>query len=139
MERSAMKIPSIADLLLLTHALWVLFMILGLPLGLLLRSPVIRWVHFLGMSATALFAATGVYCPLTIWEEGARQASDPGFSYGGSFLARHLGPILYPDLSPAVLRGASVGWFVITILSIIVWKPDLPSFRGKRKNRTVIF
>jgi hypothetical protein len=129
----------LADLLLLTHALWVLFMIVGLPLGLLFRSSAIRWVHFLGMSATALFAATGVYCPLTIWEEGARQSADPGFSYGGSFLARHLGPILYPELSPALLRGISVGWFLITVLSMIIWRPDLTSFRGKKKNRKVLF
>jgi len=115
----------LADILMLLHFLWVLFMVVGLPLGLLLRSPAIRWIHFLGMSATALFAASGVYCPLTIWEEGARQAGDPEFSYGGSFLTRHLGPILYPDISPAALRGASVGWFFITVISMIVWKPEV--------------
>ncbi|TNF45919.1 DUF2784 family protein [bacterium] len=128
-----------ADLLLVIHALWVLFMIIGLPLGVLLRSPAIRWIHFLGMSATALFAAMGVYCPLTILEEGARQTGDPGFSYGGSFLVRHLSPILYPDLSPALLRRISVGWFLITVLSMILWKPYLPSLRGKKKTRKVYF
>ncbi len=112
-----------ADILMIIHLLWVIFMILGLPLGLLLRSPTLRWIHFAGMTVTALIAAVGIFCPLTTWEEQLRRAADPYFSFEGSFLARHLGPILYPDISAAVLRWVSVGWGVLTVVSMVLWRP----------------
>jgi len=123
----------LADLLMVVHLAWVIFMIVGLPLGLLVRSPTLRWIHFIGMMVTGTFAALGMYCPLTVWEEGLRQVSQPGFSYGGSFIARHLEPILYPDISPGILNIASVFWGLLTFISMLVWKPGVPSFRkGKR-------
>ncbi len=122
----------LADLIMIVHLAWVIFMIVGLPLGLLVKSPTLRWIHFIGMMVTGTFAALGMYCPLTIWEEGLRRAIQPDFSYGGSFLARHLGPILYPDISPALLNRASMFWGLLTLASMIIWKPKVPSFR-KRK------
>ena len=124
----------LADTLMLIHFLWVVFMIVGLPLGIALRSPVLRWAHCIGMLITAFFASAGMYCPLTTWEEGLRRAADPAFTYRGSFLARHLGPILYPDLSPAVIRSVSVAWFALTLIAMAVWKPGRTS-RKKSKVR----
>ena len=115
-----------ADLLMILHFLWVLFMILGLPLGLYLGSPALRWAHFSGMLLTAFFAATGMYCPLTTWEEALRWQGDPGFSYGESFLARHLAPVLYPRIQPWVIRAASLAWGLVTLLSMVLKKPVSP-------------
>jgi hypothetical protein len=112
-----------ADILMIIHFLWAAFMVIGLPLGLYLRSPALRWTHFIGMAVTALFAASGRYCPLTVWEEALRWKTDPGFTYEGSFLANHLSSILYPQIQPWILRGASVFWVALTILAMTLVKP----------------
>ena len=119
----------IADVLMVAHLAWATFMVVGLPLGLLTRSPTVRWLPFFGMMVTGTFAALGTYCPLTIWEEGLRRVVQPDFSYGGSFIARHLGPILYPDISPAILNRASVFWGLLTLILILIWRPGAPSLR----------
>jgi hypothetical protein len=112
-----------ADLLMIIHFLWAAFMVIGLPLGLWLRSAALRWVHFWGMALTALFAATGMYCPLTVWEEWLRWKTDPGFSFEESFLAHHLSSILYPQIEPWMLRSASVFWGALTVLAMVVVRP----------------
>ena len=115
--------PFLADTLMIIHFLWAAFMVVGLPLGLYLRSPILQWAHFFGMVLTAFFAATGMYCPLTVWEETLRRRTDPGFSFEGSFLAKHLSSILYPQIEPWILRSASVFWGTLTLLAMIVVKP----------------
>jgi hypothetical protein len=114
---------NMADLLMIIHFLWILFMIIGLPLGLWLRSPTLRWIHFAGMSVTAILAATGMYCPLTVWEETLRWETDPGFTYSGSFLARVLSPFLYPQVQPWILRTTTVVWGGLTLLFMIFKRP----------------
>ena len=121
-----------ADLIMTIHFLWAAFMVIGLPLGLWLRSPALRWIHFGGMMATALFAATGMYCPLTVWEEAMRGQTDPGFTYGGSFLARYLSPILYPQIESWMIRSASVVWGFLTIGSMVLKRPGAPFQRRDR-------
>jgi len=115
--------PVLADILMLLHFLWAAFMVIGLPLGLWLRSPTLRWIHFGGMVITAAFAVAGAYCPLTIWEESLRWEADPGFTYEGGFLAHHLSSILYPQIEPWILRSASVLWGTLTVLTMVVIRP----------------
>ena len=117
---------ALADVLMVLHFLWVAFMVFGLPLGMWLRSPKLRWAHFLGMTATALIAAANAYCPLTVWEEALRWNADPSFSYGESFLARHLAPLLYPNCDAAVLRWASVTWGALTAALMVLKPPGRP-------------
>jgi hypothetical protein len=116
-----------ANLLMTIHFLWAVFMVIGLPLGLWLRSPTLRWVHFVGMAITAFFAAAGMYCPLTIWEETLRWEADHSFSFEGGFLAHHLSAILYPQIEPWILRSASVLWGTLTVLAMIVIRPSRKS------------
>jgi len=112
-----------ANFLMFLHFLWVAFMILGLPLGLWLRSPLLRWLHFAGMSLTALLALVGAFCPLTVWEDLLRAETDPSLSQHGSFLARHLSAVLYPAVKPWILRAASVMWGGITVAAMILVPP----------------
>ena len=113
----------LADALMLLHFLWAAFMVIGLPLGLLLRSPTLRWVHFGGMVITAIIAAAGMYCPLTVWEESLRWEADQSFNFEGGFLAHHLSSILYPQIEPWILRSASVLWGALTVVLMVVIKP----------------
>jgi hypothetical protein len=119
-----------ADILMLIHFLWIVFMVIGLPLGFLLRSPTLRWLHFGGMLVTALIAAAGMYCPLTTWEEALRWGSDPGSSYNGSFLAHYISKVLYPDLGPGTLRAATVFWGLVTV-GFMFWLPPRRQLSGK--------
>lgn len=112
-----------ADIIMIVHLIWVLFMILGLPLGLWLRSTTLRWIHAGGMAITAFFAATGIYCPLTTWEEALRLNTDPGFGHEGSFLARYLSAALYPQAEPWILRIITILWGLLTFWGMIVIKP----------------
>ncbi|UCF88709.1 MAG: DUF2784 domain-containing protein [bacterium] len=116
----------LADILMLLHFLWAAFMVIGLPLGLILRSPTLRWVHFGGMMVTAAIAAVGLYCPLTVWEEMLRWKTDPAFRFDNGFLARHLSTILYPGVDPWIIRTATVAWGLLTLLSMILRWPGLP-------------
>ena len=121
----------LADIFMLIHFFWTVFMVFGLPLGLMLKSPTLRWIHFGGMLATAFIAAAGMYCPLTTLEEALRLGNDPGFSYNGSFLAHYLSKVLYPDLEPGILRAATVFWGLVTV-GFMLWVP--PRRRSSGKN-----
>ena len=82
-----------ADLVLLAHLAFVLFVVLG---GwLVLRRHWIAWFHI----PAALWGATvelmGWLCPLTPLENQLRAASGSA-GYDGSFIARYLIPVVYP-------------------------------------------
>jgi len=82
-----------ADLVLLAHLAFVLFVVLG---GwLVLRRHWIAWFHI----PAALWGATvelmGWVCPLTPLENQLRAASGSA-GYDGSFIARYLIPVVYP-------------------------------------------
>jgi hypothetical protein len=121
-----------ADVIMIVHLIWVIFMVLGLPLGLLLKNATLRWLHAAGMTLTVFYALIGAYCPLTVLEEQLRWGSDPGFSYGGSFIASRLAPILYPDVRPELLRWASITWFALTIGLLVVIYPGKPLLLKKK-------
>jgi hypothetical protein len=115
--------PLLADTLMYLHFLWAAFMVFGLPIGLMTRSRILRWVHFIGMLLTALVALVGVYCPLTILEEALRWDGNAGTAYGGNFLARHLSNLLYPEVKPWFIRAATIIWGVLTVLLMVLIPP----------------
>jgi hypothetical protein len=84
---------ALADLVLVVHLAFVVFVVLG---GLLaLRWP---WVAFLHSPAAiwgVLIEYTGGICPLTPLENSLRQSGgQPGYS--GSFIQHYVQPVLYP-------------------------------------------
>ena len=123
----------VADILMVLHFLWAAFMVIGLPLGLVIESPVLRWTHFTGMVVTAFFAATGIYCPLTVLEETLRLGSDKSLTFEGGFLYHHLSSLLYPRIEPWILRAASVFWGALTVLSMILVKPKKRENSGTKR------
>ena len=118
----------LADTLMVIHFLWAAFMVIGLPVGILSGSRVLRWVHFIGMSTTALIAAVNTYCPLTLWEDLLRWEGNPAARQGGNFLARHLSHILYPDVEPWFIRTATVIWGLATLLAMVLVPPGRKAF-----------
>jgi Protein of Unknown function (DUF2784) len=82
-----------ADLVLVVHLAFVLFVVLG---GLLvLRRPWIAWLHIPAAIWGVLIEYTGWICPLTPLENSFRmQGGDAGYS--GGFIEHYIQPLLYP-------------------------------------------
>lgn len=91
-----------ADLLLLTHALFVAFVVIGLVVVLLgkwsnwswVRNPYFRIAHLAAIGVVVVQSWIGVICPLTIWEMALRERAGDAV-YAGSFIANWLDKLLY--------------------------------------------
>ena len=86
--------PLLADLVLIVHLAFVVFVLFG---GLLvLRWRGIAWLHLPAAVWSAVVEFTGWICPLTPLENWLReQAGEPG--YRSDFVTYYLLPVLYPD------------------------------------------
>jgi Protein of Unknown function (DUF2784) len=98
-----------ADGVLLVHALFVVFVILGLALILIgrplswrwVRNPWFRIVHGTGIAIVVLQAWIGVICPLTTLEMALRERGGDAV-YSGGFVAHWLEALLYYEAPPWV-------------------------------------
>jgi len=103
----------LADLVLVVHFAFVLFIIGGFALILAgairrwrwIRNPVFRYAHLAAIVFVAMEALVGVACPLTVWEDALRNAA-PETS---SFIARWVSRVLYYNLP---------GW-VFTVIYVL--------------------
>lgn len=84
----------LADLVLLVHFAFVLFVVLGWIL--VLRWPKVAWIHVPAAVWGFLIEVGGWICPLTPLENSLRrQAGEAGYS--GGFVEHYVLPILYPE------------------------------------------
>ena len=81
-----------ADLVLVAHAAFVTFAILGGFLA--LRWHWLPWLHVPAVSWGGVVEFTGWVCPLTPLENSLRNAGGGG-AYSGEFIERYLFPLLY--------------------------------------------
>jgi polyferredoxin len=103
----------LADLVLVVHFAFVLFIIGGFALILAgairrwrwIRNPAFRYAHLAAIVFVAMEALVGVACPLTVWEDALRNAA-PETS---SFIARWVSRVLYYNLP---------GW-VFTVIYVL--------------------
>lgn len=97
-----------ADIVVLVHFLFILFVVLG---GfLVLRRPRMACIHLPVAAWGALIEFTGWICPLTPLENRLRMAAGES-GYTGSFIGEYLLPVIYPPgLTPRVqlLLGSGV-------------------------------
>lgn len=84
---------ALADLVVVTHLLFILFMAVG---GLLaLRWRWFPWVHVPAALWGVLLELGGWFCPLTPLETRLRRAAGAE-AYEGSFVEHYLLPVIYP-------------------------------------------
>ena len=91
-----------ADLMLVTHALFAAFIVLGFVLvvlgGLLkwrwVRNPWFRYLHLLATGIVVILTWLGIVCPLTTWEMQLRSMAGDTV-YSGSFIAHWLNRLLF--------------------------------------------
>lgn len=108
----------LADAVLLLHAAFVAFVVLGgLPV---LRWPRLAWVHLPVVAWGAGIEFTGGICPLTPLENHLRALAH-GQGYAGGFVEHYLFGLLYPEgltrdvqivlgLGVLALNGAVYAW-----------------------------
>lgn len=100
----------LADLVLLAHATFVSFVVLG---GLLvLRQPRVAWVHVPCALWGIWVVLSGWVCPLTPLENTLREAAG-GAGYSGGFLSHYVSNLLYP---PGLTRGDQVALGLAALL-----------------------
>ena len=115
----------LADFILLTHALFVVFVVVGFVL--ILVGYVWKWqwigntwfriMHLLSIVFVVFQTWLGRSCPLTIWETQLRQASGEA-GYSDSFVQHWLHHFLFYDFPPWVF---SVAYTLFGILVALTW------------------
>jgi hypothetical protein len=109
-----------ADALVLLHAGFVLFVVLG---SLLVRwRQRIVWAHLAALAWGAGIEIAGGICPLTPLENQLRQRGGQA-GYGGGFVDHYLLPALYPDgltHRVQVVLGLAVLAFNVGIYAILM-------------------
>ena len=96
---------TLANLVLATHVLFVVFVIVMVPLIFLggacswqwVRSPVLRWFHLLGIGIVIIQSWLGIVCPLTTLEMWLRRLGGEE-TYSGGFIEHWMQRLLYWDL-----------------------------------------
>lgn len=83
----------IADMVVLVHAAFVLFVVLGGVAA--LRWPRLAWLHIPAAVWGIAIEFGGCICPLTDLENLLRSMGG-GTGYAGSFIKHYLEPIIYP-------------------------------------------
>ena len=113
-----------ADLVLLLHALFVAFVVIGLVLILIgkvcdwnwVRNPWFRLIHLVAIVLVMLQAWFGLICPLTTIEMALRSHAGDTV-YSGSFISYWLERLLYYQLPPWVFAVCYTAFAVIVIAS----------------------
>ena len=83
-----------ADLVLIVHLAFVLFVALG---GfLVLRRPRLMWLHLPAVVWGTLSEFLGVFCPMTPLETTLRELGG-GTGYEGDFIAHYITAVIYPS------------------------------------------
>ena len=96
-----MLYKGLADIVVLVHFLWVVFLIFGALLGARYRA--VRKFHVVGLVFALILNVFGWYCPLTHIETWARSRHDPFLAYTGSFIIHYVEELIYVSLSRSTL------------------------------------
>lgn len=131
----------VADIIVIVHFLWILFMLIGVGftvwafLGVYVFRACGGWcerffdwagfrvLHLCGIVYVGLLATMGKYCPLTGWENALRSRYDGELVYPGSFIVYYIERFVYPRVNPMILIWVTGAVGVFTLAMFIVRPP----------------
>lgn len=120
----------LADIIVITHFLVILFMFLGFFLTLkgffnskFFDKWLFRTLHLFGMVYIGLLAVLRQYCPLTIMENTLRARYNPELTYPGSFIVYYIEKLVYPDINPVMIIIPTTTLAVFTLVVFIIRPP----------------
>ncbi|HSK11267.1 MAG TPA: DUF2784 domain-containing protein [Vicinamibacterales bacterium] len=120
----------LADVVLVVHLGFVLFVVLG---GLLaLRWRMAPLVHLPALAWGAYIEISGGICPLTPLENRLREAAG-GTGYDEGFIEHYLVPILYPSALSRDSQFTLAGLLVVLnlVIYVTVWRRRVARRRGR--------
>ena len=125
----------LADIVLVVHFAFVLFVLLGLIAiwaGGCLRWSWVRnfWFRLAHLCAIALVAAEsvgGVVCPLTTWEDKLRRLAGGGDHYAGSFIQHWVHRLMFFEARESTFTVIYVIFFTAVLASFWAVKPRPPT------------
>ena len=128
-----------ADIVLVVHALVVVFVVAGLVLILVggargwrwVRSPLFRVAHLVAIAVVATQAWLGLTCPLTVLENDLRRGAGES-AYDGGFVSHWIGRLLYHD-APAWVFTASYTAFAAAVVAAWVLVRPRRANTGRRR------
>jgi len=129
-----------ADLIVLVHFTWILFMLYGFfrtafatflyycqnrkeKAKKFFERWVFRTVHVLGIFYVGLLTILREFCPLTIVENTLRARYDTSLTYPGSFMIYHIERFVYPGVSPMLIITGTVIVAAFTLLMFVIRPP----------------
>jgi hypothetical protein len=125
---------ALADAILVVHAAFVLFVVLGLPatwIGIawglpFARNPWFRGLHLAAIGFVVVETLLGYMCPLTTWEAALR-----GDTSGQGFIERYIHAWLFWRAPPWVFASAYVAFAALVAATWWRWPPT----RGRGPSR----
>lgn len=116
----------LADLVLLVHFGFVLFVVLGLLVIWVGYFAGWRWVrnfwfrtaHLAAMGVVLLESLAGIVCPLTTWEADLRRLAGQGEVYESSFMQHWIHRLMFFDLGETTFTILYAVFFSLILLSL---------------------
>lgn len=120
----------LADLIVVIHFSYVLFVILGLVLTLAggwlgwnwVRNRWFRWIHLGMISVVVLEAWCGITCPLTTWENALREKAGDQ-TYQGDFIAAWVHEAVFFETEPWVMTLVHTSFGAAVVASLLLVPP----------------
>lgn len=107
-----------ADMVVIVHFLWILFIAFGAWLG--RRVLWVKWLHIGALAFSVVLQISGWICPLTHLEVWLRTRSDRGLGYTGDFIAHYVERLVYLTVPPHLVLMATL---LIVGLSLWAYRP----------------
>ncbi len=131
---------TIADIVVVLHFIWIIFMLFGFFLTIygFFRKKIFDWwlfrtLHLLGILFVGILTTLRRFCPLTILENISRIKYDPESTYPGSFIVHYIENLVYPDVNQTLLRIGTV-LAAVFILVVYIIKPPVKLKKLLAKN-----
>lgn len=117
----------LADLTLVLHAIFIVFVVTG---GVLVFwRPVLAWLHIPCAVWGVVIELRGWICPLTYLENDLRVAAE-GSGYSGGFIDHYLMPLVYP---PGLSSGTQVLLgLAVLLINIVIYTLAWHRLRGRQ-------